>query len=204
MFEVETTITAAGVEKLRKNAETALESYSDAFVRHQQSETTLGAAALVRRGLINALEAKRCLGVDLRRAAIAAAISGSEGFAMSAACVVATESEAALLNLALRKFHIFDYRDVERAMLVAKVKMLSAQFSSEKLRLQHHVASIHFMLGQTASKNGGLQVEMGGVVKGMEDLCYRVGRDRDGVLGELKAHDVETRDLRDAYERDLK
>jgi hypothetical protein len=190
MIEIETKITAAGVETLRRDAEAALEVYSDAFVWHQQSEATLGLAAGVRRGLIEALEA------------VKAAISGSEGFSMSAACVIATESEAALLNLALQIFHIFDYRDVERAMLVAKVEMLQSQFASEKVRLQYHVATIHLSLGQTASKNGGLQVEMGGVVKAMEQLCYRVGRDLDAAREELKNHDAETRSLRDAFERE--
>jgi hypothetical protein len=202
MIEVETKVTAAGVETLRKNAESALETYSDSFVRHEESEATLRAAAGVRRGLIDALEAKRRLALDLRRAAVLAAISGSPGFATDAACVPAAESEAALLNLALRTFVIYGYRDAERAELVAKLAMSEAQSTSEKMRLQHHVVTIHLGLGQTASKNGGLQVEMGGVVKAMEHLCYRVDRDLDAVREELKAHDVETRGLRDAYERE--
>ena len=193
-------ITQASVDRLRATAEALHAIYSESFDVLAAAETALGVATANRLRMVSNLGSIRKDLGDARLAAISAAISGVP-FEAAAERVGTLHNEGVLIDLALKRFHAFEFRDAQRALLAAKLDMLEKQHLSESARKDAHVAGIYQSLGEAARADGGLKVEMGGSTEGLKRVLAAIRQEAEAVREEITLHDIESRDLRVEYER---
>jgi hypothetical protein len=184
------------VDALKHDSEQSHEVFSKAHAQYSEAEEELARAAGVRSNLVRNLDIGRKALSDAMQKAVQAAIANA-GFEEAAAEVLALDNEVRLRDVALRRYHAFQYADTQRATLAARVLMLELQHSAEKARLAAHVAEIEVGLSAVAMKNGGvLEVQTGGATRGHEELIARIGRDAEEAREALRNHDAETLELR--------
>lgn len=189
------TINGSSIDALKKTAGTAHQDFSDAHARLEVAEVELGKAAGIRSRLVRDLDGARKALSDARRLAIEAAISGAE-FSEASTRVAALQVELDLLGHALRFYHAYAFADAQRAALAAKVAMLARQHTAEQLLLELRTAEIQFSLAPIAARNGGLEIQLGGAIRGHQELIVSLLRAGDEARESLKNYDAETRALR--------
>lgn len=199
-IEADTT-SAEQLESAKQQMEAAHETYSAAFHRREDCEKSLATCAARRAAMVRELkQTQRSLETQMH-AAIQSAIDNPQ--LADSSKVMAARAKCDLLKRSIQKLAAFEYADLERALLAAKVNELSAQRIFEESRVTHQHQTVLMSLVSTMDVAGDLALDsLGSVTAGMERLAHEVGVRLGKAQEELRDHDSITATARATYERD--
>jgi hypothetical protein len=199
-IEADTT-SAEQLESAKQQMEAAHETYSTFFHRREDCEQSLATCAARRAAMVRELkQTQRSLETQMH-AAIQQAIENPASADSSK--VMAARAKCDLLKRSIQKLAAFEYADLERALLVAKIDELASQKVFEESRVTHQHQSVLMSLVSTMDLAGDLALDsLGSVTAGMERLAHEVGVHLGKAQGELREHDVITASARTNYEKD--
>jgi len=194
--------TRDSVAALQREMDQAHGAFSDRHAETENANKTLQQTAQKLAALVaHRRQVGREVG-EATRTAIERSIENPKG-KFDASKIVASRTEAAILDSAIRRFRVFDCGAAERAHLAGTVQELEAQLRFEGTRLEHHQAQVDLLLTEAVALDGSIKLSGAGeITDGLKQVCHDISDRLQRAREALQTHDKEAAETRARYEEE--